>query len=431
MKTQLITSFLVIINTHLSAQTITIIPHVAPSAQSASWTAYRDNALIGIEQNRSVGASGPTVFVPLSDSALGTAGMLSLTPFPSWLGDANPPLPFNNERGSRLFFGVGIAHPVPFRLADVGFLLASSDARNLPPFAGSFAAQDYHASRIGLFYGADGVRGTADDIRRTVGSGTLPVHELYLIGVSRAFTAENVNDLAEIRGIVDAGQPFAITAEYTLGSLRAQRTLNFFAPPPPPPPRFTITATVALTPIGDIAPRTTLRLFGNISNGGPDPYTGLLIAEWQVSTVGILGTSPWARFGVEAGRFTNLIANGTHAVPSREWTAGNVETADPNRIYRLRLLVRASDGEHLSTEFSVRIVVPSIPTVQLRIIHDGPEGVIVTLLGPAGAYDIERAWELRGPWEKIVGVSKTDNTTPTRLLFRREGERAFWRARTK
>ncbi|MDO8564970.1 MAG: hypothetical protein Q7R88_03175, partial [bacterium] len=208
---------------------------VAPSPDSPYWNGARDNAMVGIRENRAVG-TGPTAYIPLTPGAIGTAGMISLTtpPLRSWMGVPNPLSPNELGYGNRVHFSLYISSGVVFRLNDVtAFQIRSSDTNNALRFEGNLTANTYSPTRVGIWWGFDGVQGTADDVIRTAGPGTGLINELVFIGVANAFVANSPQVLDQIVQYIEQSQPFTVTGEYAVRigdtTHRPSRTLPFFS----------------------------------------------------------------------------------------------------------------------------------------------------------------------------------------------------------
>ena len=77
---------------------------------------------------------------------------------------------------------------VDFALQDLSWQLDSSDATNYFDQVGDFSTADYSETRVGINYGGDNDPGTEDDlIYKNNESGSLPVHELYYVGIGDGF----------------------------------------------------------------------------------------------------------------------------------------------------------------------------------------------------------------------------------------------------
>jgi len=125
-----------------------------------------------------------------------------------WRGQLNPPPPFNNERGNFLYVRVIIKSAIPFNLTGVVYEVNSNEPENRFRSFGNLAGHTYTFYQPGLWYGPDGVRGTADDVWRTTGPGKDPVNELYFVGGIGAFGVSDQSSIAQVQSIVASQYPF-------------------------------------------------------------------------------------------------------------------------------------------------------------------------------------------------------------------------------
>ena len=120
------------------------------------------------------------------------------TNFNSWRGVADPnpvyyslsPV-FQTELGNRIHFGVHITDAdTDFALQNLSWKLDSDDPNNYFDQQGTFASANYSNTRVGINYGIDGIKGTADDVIYDSGeSGATLVNELIYVGVGDGFSA--------------------------------------------------------------------------------------------------------------------------------------------------------------------------------------------------------------------------------------------------
>lgn len=193
------------------AETIAIQQYFSPAPNvfgSPSWAGYVANAMNSLENNLgNIGnpATDPTAYYQLNSGTF-TPGMAEVTSFNSWLGQANPAAPFNNELGNRLHAGVVVTDTGgTFTLADVSFAMHSSDtfadftdAGTCPSGSGgslcwenNLAGTDFSTgTRIGINFGSDGAPGGGDDTVYDVsnaGTDATPLNELIYVGDGNAF----------------------------------------------------------------------------------------------------------------------------------------------------------------------------------------------------------------------------------------------------
>jgi hypothetical protein len=92
-------------------------------------------------------------------------GQLIITSFPCWYGVNQPPAPFSNERGNRLYFPLRIlGNGRKIRLANLTCKIDSGDAMEVMNYEGGYSASAYNKHRVGIDYGPDGKRDTSDDV---------------------------------------------------------------------------------------------------------------------------------------------------------------------------------------------------------------------------------------------------------------------------
>jgi hypothetical protein len=114
-----------------AAVTITVDATMAPNAYgSPSWNAWIANGFYAVENGlSSYGPAGPTQF-NVTTSPLPVAANF-VTGFPSWMGQADPAAPYNNELGTRAsFVGVINGNGSLINMNNFGITLNSTDAGN-------------------------------------------------------------------------------------------------------------------------------------------------------------------------------------------------------------------------------------------------------------------------------------------------------------
>ena len=195
---------------------LTITPYLTPNPTATSWAAARDNAMVGIITGQPVAGSAVSSFTPLPNTTL-SWGDVALTSFSSWRGQANPPAPYNLEKGNSPRFGLKIVSGTLFRLSDLSWAITSTDVSTSYPqgslyFAGSFATNSYAQTRQGFVYGANGTRGPAI----TSGPGDTLVNEIDFIGVANAYVADSTDGLIAIRDYVAQSHPLSLTVTYSI-----------------------------------------------------------------------------------------------------------------------------------------------------------------------------------------------------------------------
>ena len=190
------------VNTSNADISIEVFPAFAPNGPaSPNWVGYVGNAISGIDAGGTNTGTGPTrdadpayyetISGPISPSEI------VYTTFNSWRGMAanNPAFVgvMTGEFGNRVHFGTRITATdgMEFALSDVTWELDSDDLTDYFDQSGSIVG-NYSSTRVGLNYGADGVKGTADDISITSGAGSQLVNELLYVGVGEGFPSENI-----------------------------------------------------------------------------------------------------------------------------------------------------------------------------------------------------------------------------------------------
>lgn len=176
-----------------------VVPAFAPKGpESPSWNGYVFGALAGLQNSTNVGdrSISPQAYERVTGPI--APQELIYTDFNSWRGQASPtPLPagFGGEFGNRVHFGLHIvaSEGTQFALSELSWDLDSDDATDYFDQSGDFAAATYSAARVGIDYGADGVRGgggvDADTIINAGQPGSTPVNELIYVGVGDGFYA--------------------------------------------------------------------------------------------------------------------------------------------------------------------------------------------------------------------------------------------------
>jgi hypothetical protein len=211
-------------------------PNGRPENQSPSWPQYVANATSALENHyASIGdrATDPTAYEPIT-TFITPLDMFYTTDFNSWRGQADPnpaftgmPVDFQSETGNNVQFGLRIeTDGVDFALADVTWQLDSDDLSNYFDAAGDFSAANYSATRVGINFGLDGTKGGGDDIvYKNNESGSLPVHQLFYVGVGEGFradAADGTNNQEAVANIVrdllttSADKFFNLSAIYSL-----------------------------------------------------------------------------------------------------------------------------------------------------------------------------------------------------------------------
>lgn len=231
---------------------IDVLPSSAPNFfGSPSWTGYQSNGMNAILNGlSSIGDrdTDPTAYLAFADGSEIDAGNAMVTSFNSWLGQADPPPPFDAELGNRLHFGLHAYGDMQFTLEDVNFEISSTDGGNLLGFTGSLDGRTLNGtSRIGIDWGADGLQGTADDIILDAGQDdTTLMNELIYIGVGNAYwpgggDPDPANPIAGRQGAIDntrafiaANDPVVVSGRYEILTNSATASVTLVASVPEP-----------------------------------------------------------------------------------------------------------------------------------------------------------------------------------------------------
>jgi hypothetical protein len=171
---------------------VEVIPSLAPNAfGSPSFPGWQSNVVSALEagQNTFGNPSLPMYYQPVSGPI--PASWAIVTNFPSWLGKADPGTVFGpafaSELGNRLTFNLHITgNGTKFSIGELGFEAHSSDAGNALGFSFGTGSYAYSSARVGLNYGPDGIKGTADDVYITSGSSDQLIDELFMRGSGNA-----------------------------------------------------------------------------------------------------------------------------------------------------------------------------------------------------------------------------------------------------
>lgn len=220
--------------------TVVVRPSIGPVGQvvpppfvpSPSFGGYAANALTSLEgdmgspvgSDPTVDPIGYKVFNAISpDLLIHTQPLLN-----SWMGVAGPAFPFDGEFGHALYFGLHVVKDAGFKMKNITFEMDSTDAFDIFDFgpAAILAGADFSTTRVGIDYGANGMKGGGDDI--TYSSDVLAmtdddivINELNIVGF--AATIRDVNaggdgatqaGLNTAVGTVGSLNPFTITGEY-------------------------------------------------------------------------------------------------------------------------------------------------------------------------------------------------------------------------
>jgi hypothetical protein len=220
---------------------IYVIPASAPNAYgSPSYSTWNDNAIYALEHGLvSYGDAGaPSYYTqaPLVMSVLNNI----VTGFNSWNGVASPGGAYASELGNRLQFGLDVkGNGVKISIDQLAFSTLSTDAGNTLGFSYGLGSYGYSSSYVGWNYGADRIRGNADDSFITSGDASQQVDEIVGRGSGNAWAAyetdpgatdqERINNAALGLGSF----PFDFTGTYTYGAFQGSATVSLLPVPEP------------------------------------------------------------------------------------------------------------------------------------------------------------------------------------------------------
>lgn len=206
----------------LAGPLVYVVPSISPDPvlNLSTYDAWSANALTALQDGTTTnGAAGPSYYAQIASFA--STDVIG-TNFPYWKGQLNPAAPFDTQTGNGLAFGVAIlGNGQQFTMGHVSY----ADDFFGSTFTTNLSAYGYGARMIGINYGPDGIRGTADDIvyngiggapGTAVGTAADPVDALFFSGVDIQFYVADPADLsAAIAQILAATSPFA-SATYTV-----------------------------------------------------------------------------------------------------------------------------------------------------------------------------------------------------------------------
>jgi hypothetical protein len=195
-------------------------PPPGPNLTSPSYAAYVLNALNGLRTNSTfVGGNqadtpsafnviGPVISNGSGDIVL-HAGDMAASEFNSWRGGLSPTGAFAGEFGTHYRTSVAIRDSVAFTLMDVVFSGTYGppldSALGVPPGCCSasldFVIDPASSRYIGLYWGADGTPGTADDVLFDASNPISPadlINDVFFIGAGELLV------LPMVPGVTDA-----------------------------------------------------------------------------------------------------------------------------------------------------------------------------------------------------------------------------------
>ena len=250
---------------------------------------------------------------PRSRMPIRASGYYSVHPAQQPFDRADPAAAFGAgygaEEGNRMHFGLLVlGNGTQFSISELSFAATSTDPGNALAF-GYAGGYGYSTGYVGLNYGPDGIKGTADDFLVTSGPNTQLVDELYGRGSGNSFAA-----YADKRLALSARQACRVHRELNSG------TGEFASDSPdlPPIPK------VALLELPAGGPSTCA--IGRANNGTPvgAPVHRRSDADWLAGCA--------SDQNLEAIADLKISANGTARIEeTHEWTLGGCRNNSQNQ----------------------------------------------------------------------------------------------------
>jgi hypothetical protein len=143
-------------------------PGFTPSPSLFVYGANAIGAMLDGELSRGGSlANTPTAFNTLPDNKI-DYNFIRRTEFPSWGDQINPSGAFVAEKGSVWRVGVRVESTTPFTASDLHYSVDNpleNESSTLADFLNQSPEGGYAPSTaVGIYFGADGIRGTADDV---------------------------------------------------------------------------------------------------------------------------------------------------------------------------------------------------------------------------------------------------------------------------
>lgn len=223
---------------------------LAPNAfGSPNYNAWVSNAVEAMKNGgASQGVAGTPAYFEVRSNV--TSAEAIVTGFPSWLGQADPGTVFGpafaSELGNRMHFPLWIdGNGGQFSISQLSMQMSSTDGLDALGYSVAAGLYQYNDGYVGLNYGGDNTKGTADDVWITSGANTQLVNELFGRGTGNSFAAYCPGcTIAQQQAEIDAaaaypGTSFTFTGRYSLtGTLTnlgpsGQATFNISAVPEP------------------------------------------------------------------------------------------------------------------------------------------------------------------------------------------------------
>jgi hypothetical protein len=219
---------------------IHVFTALAPNAYgSPSFGQWQSNAVAAMA-NGATSYGDPTKPTYFQVGSSYNSDQVVVTGFNSWLGKADPGSVYGSayasELGNRMTFPLLIlGNGNRFSISQLSFVGTSSDFWDGLGFsyAGGYT---YSAGYVGLNYGADGIKGTADDFLVTGGADTQLVDELWGRGSGNSYPAYcagcSIADQQQAILDIAAYAPYDFTGTYSLAGVSGSATFHITTPEP-------------------------------------------------------------------------------------------------------------------------------------------------------------------------------------------------------
>ena len=234
--------------------TIQVTPSSGPNGYgSPNYSGYAGNAIYALENGlASYGNPSSPSYYNQAPAVMSVLNNI-VTGFASWNGVANPSGAYASELGNRLLFGLDVkGNGNKISIDQLSFVMSSTDGNTLG-YSYGLGSYGYSSQYVGWNYGADGIRGTADDVFITSGAASQQVDELVGRGSGNAWAVyegdypgtlqDEINQAAAALGT----SPIDFTGTYTLGAVQGSATVTF---EPVPEPTTFIAGALLLLPFG-------------------------------------------------------------------------------------------------------------------------------------------------------------------------------------